>query len=82
MKQWQKSKEAGNFPTYHLTKEANPEWFAKVYAYDARYIFTIGKRVKQGEPTPPRYSWKEKGWKSASTAKTKALQWIRIKESE
>ncbi len=82
MKKWKKIEVAGNLPTYTLTKEANIEWFAKVYRYDGRYIFTIGKRIKEGEPTPPSYTWKEKGWKSATTAKTKALEWINIKTFE
>lgn len=79
MNKWQKSIEGGMLPTFHLTKEANPYWFAKVYAKclsGARYTFVIGKRIKEGEPTPPRYSWTKKGWKNASGAKAKALEWI------
>lgn len=77
IKKWIEIPVPGARPSYSLSKEFNPIWFAKVYVHDGRYCFTLGKRVVQGEPTPPRYSNKGRGYKNASTAKSQAMYWVR-----
>ena len=81
LKKWKKEDYGRKkYPTYHLTKEANPDWFAKVYVEDGKYTFTIGKRIgNPDEPTPARYSTRHK-WKSPITAKAKALEAIFSKQ--
>ena len=81
MVKWEKSTLAGSIlPSYNLKKEVSPEWFARVYAVKGLYTFLIGKRVEIGQPTPERFGWKKKGFKTASSAKTKALFWIKQKQ--
>lgn len=79
---WETREKDYKYPTYALTKEADPDWFAKVYAVDSRYVFTVGKRIKKDQQTPPRYTLVKKGWKSALTAKRKALEQINIYKRE
>ena len=77
-KKWTKEKHGDKkCPAYHLTKEAEPFWYAKVYCIGSKYTFDIGKRVVNAdEPTPIRYS-STKSWKSHITAKEKAIEAIR-----
>ncbi len=78
MKTWLKTEVAGSMPTYFLTKEANQFWFAKVYFVKGSYTFILGKRIVEGEPIPPRYSWNKKGFKSPATAKARALKELNL----
>jgi hypothetical protein len=80
MNKWEKSQYGGQLPTFSLSKEFDPDWFASVYPRDGKYIFTIGERIKENKPTPTRYNWVGKGWKSPETAKTKALEQLNIKK--
>ena len=77
IKKWIENSESGSRPSYSLNKEFNPDWYAKVYVVDGRYVFTLGKRVKPGQETPPRYTCKGRGYKDAKTAKSYAMYWIR-----
>jgi hypothetical protein len=80
IKKWTKEKGVKRYPAFHLTKEANPDWFARVYWIGGKYSFEIGKRIGNiEEPTPARYSTR-RSWKSPITAKEKAIEAIRFKQ--
>lgn len=73
---WDKHEYGNDLPTYYLTKEANPLYFAKVFAKDGRYIYTIGKRGASGQYTTERITYNKTGWSNASIAKLRAIEAI------
>lgn len=78
MKKWNISTDGASLPTYSLSKEYDPIWFARIFPRDGKYIFIVGQRIDLDKPTPPRYTWNKTGWKNASSAKAKALEWINL----
>ena len=74
-KKWYTEKDGtGEIVKYSLKREANPIWFAVVYANDARWTFRIGTRVKEGEKQTIYHA--TKSWKTLDVAKRKSLDAI------